>query len=283
MAEGAVNQWERAFRAWPILTATAANKGTITYGDLAGALDLHHRAVRYILAKIQKYCLDEKLPPLTILVVGKGNGQPGTGFIAWDADNLEEGLRQVREYPWQDRRNPFHFAADGSTPEELAERLVAHPDEAEAIYRRVRDRGSAQGIFRSALLLAYDWRCAFCALSLSEALQAAHIVPWRAASFAQRMDPANGLLLCATHHALFDAGVLSLGLDRRVQCDPGLPGHPWNETDHHIASALNGRDIRTPENPRLRPSADALAYLASHPRERKSSPLRSHAALQEAP
>jgi putative restriction endonuclease len=269
MAAGAVNQWERASRAWPILTATAANKVTITYGELADRLRVHHRVISHILSKIQDYCLDERLPPLTILVVGKSNRHPGTGFIAWDTDNLEEGFHRVYEYPWQDRTNPFGFAADGSTPEELAERLIALPDEAEDIYRRVRDRGNVQVIFRWALLRAYDGRCAFCALSLREALQAAHIIPWRAASFSQRMDPSNGLLLCATHHALFDAGILSVGLDRRVQCHPGRPGHAWNDADHQIASALNGRDVRTPRNPRLSPSTDALAYLASHPRDRE--------------
>jgi putative restriction endonuclease len=233
-------------------------------------LGLHHRTVGYFLSPIQDYCLEQKLPPLTILVVGKGNRRPGRGFIAWDIDDPEEGFRRVYEFPWENRSNPFALAADGSTPEELAERLVAHPSEADDIYARVCDRGTAQVVFRQALLRAYDERCVFCGLSLSAALQAAHIIPWRAASPAQRLDPSNGLLLCSTHHALFDAGVLSVGLDRRVRCHPGGgPGHAWNDTDHQVVSALDGRGIRTPQDLRLRPSDEALAYRASHPRSHR--------------
>lgn len=258
-----MNQYERAFRAWPILTTTAANKTTITYGELADRLGVHHRVVSHILSKIQDYCLDEKLPPLTILVVGKSNRHPGTGFIAWDIDNLEEGFSRVYEYPWRDRANPFVLAADGGTPEGLAERLVTHPGEAEDIYARVRDRGNAQVVFRLALLRTYDGRCAFCGLSLRDALQAAHIIPWSIASSAQRLDPSNGLLLCATHHALFDAGILTVGPDSIVHCHPERTSRAWNDTDRQIASALDGCRIRMPRDPRLRPSEAALAYLAA--------------------
>ena len=38
MPNGRVNQFERAFRAWPILTATAAKKSTIAYAGLADYL-----------------------------------------------------------------------------------------------------------------------------------------------------------------------------------------------------------------------------------------------------
>jgi len=41
---------------------------------------------------IQDYCLEEKLPPLTILLVNQ-HGRPGEGFIAWDVDDLDEGYR----------------------------------------------------------------------------------------------------------------------------------------------------------------------------------------------
>jgi len=262
MADRAVNQYQRAFHAWPILTATAAARDTIPYGDLARRMGLHHRTVGYFLGPIQEYCLEEKLPPLTILVVGKYDRRPGAGFRAWDVANPEDGLKLVWGYAWQNRFNPFAFAADGSTPEDLSERLIAQPDEAENIYARVRDRGYAQVVFRLALLRAYNSRCAFCGLSLNVALQAAHIVPWRVATPAQRMDPSNGLLLCSTHHSLFDAGILSVGLDRKVRCHPPTQGsvRAWNSTDHQIASALHQCTIQEPKEMRLRPSDEALMY-----------------------
>ena len=224
MPAAPVNQYERAARAWPILTQTAAAKSTITYGDLSARIGLaHHRPLRFVLGVLQDYCLDAKLPPLTILVINQGQHQPGAGFIAYDIDHWQDGLRLVHDYPWHERPNPFAFADDGSTPEQLAERLVANPDEASVIYGRIRDRGYAQVVFRLALLLAYRRRCAFCSLSLTDALQAAHIIPWSKASVTERMHPSNGLLLCSTHHALFDADILTVGLDRRVACqaEPG--------------------------------------------------------------
>jgi len=60
---GTVNQYERAFRAWPILARVAKEKRKTTYGRLAAALGVHHRVVRYVLSEIQDYCRSEKLPP----------------------------------------------------------------------------------------------------------------------------------------------------------------------------------------------------------------------------
>jgi len=168
-----VNQYERAFRAWSLLTAAAANRSKITYAELADHLDIHPRPIRYVLAVIQDWCLREKKPPLTILVVSQSRGQPGQGFIAWDVNDLDEGYAQVYSFRWSDLANPFAFAAQGVTPEELAHRLVIRPDAAIDVYQQVRNRGFAQVVFRLALLAAYRRRCTFCGLSLTDALQVA--------------------------------------------------------------------------------------------------------------
>ena len=178
-----VNQYERASHAWPVLTTAAANRTTITYTELANELQIHPRPIRYVLAVIQDWCLREKKPPLTILVVNQSRRQPGQGFIAWDTNNLREGYEQVYSFPWSVLSNPFEFADDGSTPEDLAHRLVSNPDNAAEVYARVKNRGFGQVVFRLALLATYRGRCAFCGLSLTDALQAAHIIPWSKASF----------------------------------------------------------------------------------------------------
>jgi putative restriction endonuclease len=177
MPDGPVNQYQRAFRAWPILTATAANRSTITYAELADHLDIHPRPIRYVLSVIQDWCLQEHKPPLTILVVNQ-HGRPGQGFIAWDPSNLGEGYEQVYLFPWSALANPFEFAREGATLEELVHQVVTKPDDAVEVYRRVKDRGVSQAVFRDALMLAYRQQCAFCGLSLKPALQAAHIIPW---------------------------------------------------------------------------------------------------------
>lgn len=76
-----VNQEERAYRAWNVLVGCAETQKTITYKELGDKLGVHHRTCRYFLDCIQNFCLEEKLPPLTILVVNQ-KGILGNGFIA---------------------------------------------------------------------------------------------------------------------------------------------------------------------------------------------------------
>ncbi|WP_158642303.1 HNH endonuclease [Actinomadura sp. WAC 06369] len=256
-----VNQYERAFRTWPFLTTRASQRSKVTYTELAEHLGIHPRPLRYVLAVIQDWCLHEHKPPLTILVVNQSRGQPGQGFIAWDATRLDEGYEEVFAYPWLTLPNPFQFAAQDSTPAELARAVINNPHDAGEVYRKVRDRGIAQVIFRLALLDAYRQQCAFCGLSLKAALQAAHIIPWNDANAEQRISPVNGLLLCSTHHALFDNGILGISIDRRIVCHHAkVPSQRWTDADKRIAADLHGQDVRLPVDVRLWPSDDVLAY-----------------------
>lgn len=107
------NQYERAYRAWPILARVAQKKEKITYGDLANDLGIHHRPVRFLLEEIQSYCRREQLPPLTILVVNQ-SGIIGKGFTAWNIDDLDAGLQKVYAFDWSGIQNPFAFASDGT-------------------------------------------------------------------------------------------------------------------------------------------------------------------------
>ena len=132
------------------------------------------------------------------------------------------------------------------------------------MYQKVRDRGIAQVIFRLALLDAYRQRCAFRGLSLRDALQAAHIIPRGAASAEQRMSLTNGLLLCSTHHAPFDSGILAVSADRKIACHQyKVQGHQWTDADHRAASDLDGQPVRLPADTRLWPSDAAIRIPGS--------------------
>lgn len=122
-----VNQEERAFRAWNVLVEYAVNKETITYKELGDKLNVHHRTCRYFLDCIQNFCLEEKLPPLTILVVNQ-KGEVGNGFIAWDVKNMEEGLKKVFSFNWKNIHNPFAYACYGSTVTDLAKEFTIGTD-----------------------------------------------------------------------------------------------------------------------------------------------------------
>ncbi len=256
-----VNQVERAFRAWPVLVQAAETLETITYGSLAAAIGIHPRAIRYVLGVIQSYCLREKLPPLTILVVSVGDGVPGSGFIAWDADDLDAGMEQVSRYNWHGLQNPFTYASDGSTEEELADVIVKHPSRARDVYAQVKVRGTAQSVFRKALLLIYGSRCAFCGLSFEEALQAAHLIPWSEADDQQRMSPKNGLLLCAVHHHLLDCGYITITRSHEVKyCDPTGKKYIYSRADKAMTIDLHGRKALMPAKDKHWPSENALSY-----------------------
>lgn len=110
----------------------------------------------------------------------------------------------------------------------------------------VRRRGQPQ--FRQMLLAAYVGRCAITGCDATEALEAAHIIPY----FGPDSDhPANGLLLRADIHTLFDIGLIAIDTaTMSVLLSPGLAG-----TAYHT---LAGAKLRLPKEESLTPSKEAL-------------------------
>jgi len=243
-----VNQSQRAFDAWPILVERAISGKTITYKQLGDAIGIHHRTVRYVLGLIQDYCMEEKLPPLTILIVNQ-SGKPGEGFFAWDVDDFDEGFQKVTKYNWRELENPFSFASNGQRYEQLIEVLVNKPDESEAVYAKVKTRGIAQSMFRDALLKSYKNKCAFTKLSFVYGLQAAHIVPWSKSSKSERLDIRNGILLNSFHHALFDNGIVTITEDHKILFfDPEMDDGAYSSFDKLLTVDLHMNDMHLPKN-----------------------------------
>ncbi|MFT6910310.1 MAG: putative restriction endonuclease [Oleiphilaceae bacterium] len=255
----AVNQVERAARAWPVLINRAHKKATITYGELGKALGVHHRAVRFVLGVIQDYCLEVNLPPLTILIVNS-SGLPGSGFIAIDLDSFDEGLQKVYYFDWGSIANPFGFSATGDSYESIVAELIHDPSSSGDVYTRVKARGVKQILFREALLKAYSRRCAFTDISALVTLEACHIVPWSKASHAERLDVRNGLLLNSLHHKLFDCGHITLTTDHRiVYYDPHGEERNYSPLERQLTTGLHGKLIHVPHRLELRPSVECIA------------------------
>jgi hypothetical protein len=108
----------RALQAWIILVGAAMNRQTLTYEGLsvkmyqkkaAGVLDK-------ILGHVAFYCIQQGLPPLTSIVVGKGRGTPGQD-IPLEAVALDGGRERVYAYDWYDEYPP--------TAEQLAAAMQA--------------------------------------------------------------------------------------------------------------------------------------------------------------
>ena len=112
--------------------------------------------------------------------------------------------------------------------ERLVEKMTGHsPEVADATQKfpEGRTRESLvrtrinQGFFRTAVLAAYGTRCCITGLSISQLLNASHIVPW-AIDLKNRTNPRNGLCLNAIHDRAFDCGLLTVLPDLKVKISP---------------------------------------------------------------
>ncbi len=265
MVKRVINWEQRAAAAWPILCIAARNGEPISYKQLANAIGMHHRPLNYLLEVIQKYCITERLPPLTAVVVRQDTKMPSTGFTAWDINDIESGLAEVFAKDWQSLRNPFEVFVSGETTESLTNRLIERPASAADIWSLVKSRGIAQQIFRAALLRLYNYRCAMCEMTFYECLDAAHIIPWTECNHTQRLDLTNGLLLCSNHHRLFDSGWVTIGSSYEVIfMDLDKEDGPYTSADDQASIQIHGKILNLPIDKQFWPS---LNYIAAARRE----------------
>jgi putative restriction endonuclease len=121
--------------------------------------------------------------------------------------------------------------------------------------RRFRDRA-----LRMEVLPQYDHACALCGLRIRwygriEAC-AAHIVPVERGG---TDDVRNALSLCSTHQWSFDRGLWTVD-DHGKAIVVTPPAEASTAVDVGALTALAGRKIAAPKDPRCAPHADALAW-----------------------
>jgi putative restriction endonuclease len=246
---------------WPQLVEAASKRETPTYGQLSPSVQTNPLSMRWALDPIQTYCIEANLPPLSSIVVGATSGLPGTGFIGWRLDDIDTAHQLVFDYDWSQVPNPYEDFGVTDTPDSLAQDLIEHPEKRDEIYAKVKVRGIAQTIFKRALVLAYGQQCAMCRLSFYQALDAAHIIPWSLATPSQRLDPQNGMLLCTSHHRLFDCGFITVTHDGLIRyCDPDMTSGHYSTSDKNLTASLHGKKAHLPSDPTLRPSREALEH-----------------------
>ncbi|ENP8449977.1 hypothetical protein [Vibrio parahaemolyticus] len=107
---------ERAAQIWPLLCFAAKNRQILTYSIVGDLIGVPRFALAQLLEPIQSYCLLNKLPALTVLVVNK-SGEPGLGFIA--AKDLPLEQHKVFEHPWLEIHTP--------SPEDLEQAVLRLP------------------------------------------------------------------------------------------------------------------------------------------------------------
>jgi len=165
------------------------------------------------------------------------------------------GLAWVREW-----RDDGYFILDGLSPQEesfssmsndVATSSEFDPTNIEDARKRIMSsivQRQGQGQFRARLLNAYQGRCAFTGCDASSALEAAHIVPYRGK---ETNLEANGPLLRADLHTLFDLGLITIDSSKMtIILSPSL------SSGHY--SALAGKEVAIPIEPECRPSREAI-------------------------
>jgi hypothetical protein len=109
-------------------------------------------------------------------------------------------------------------------------------------------RRQGQPAFRSRLLAAYGGRCVITGCDVPDAVEAAHITPYRGAA---SNSVNNGIILRADLHTLFDKQLIAINPDsRRVELSQHLAGAAY--------SSFDGKQIRDPEIPSAAPSGQLL-------------------------
>jgi hypothetical protein len=91
----------RAVQAWQILVGIAMKRQTTTYESLSQLM--YNKKAQGVLDKIlghiAYYCIDNHLPALTSIVVGKGRGTPGHD-IPVDLSTIDKEREKVYNFDW---------------------------------------------------------------------------------------------------------------------------------------------------------------------------------------
>jgi putative restriction endonuclease len=112
-----------------------------------------------------------------------------------------------------------------------------------------------QPIFRDRVLIAYETQCALCRLRHRELLDAAHI---REDSAGGEPVVPNGVSMCAIHHRAFDANVLGIRPDHRVEVRHDVLTERDGPTLRYALQGLHGEVIQLPTHRGEWPDPDLL-------------------------
>ena len=147
-------------------------------------------------------------------------------------------------------------AAVRVTGQETADAVWEMPAGPTEVTRTVQAR-RVQGFFRSAVLAAYDNRCAISGLAVPELLNASHIIPW-SENIERRADPRNGICLNALYDRAFDRGLIAFDDDLRVIVSPRLKKAGVCGEAEAALIGIEGRPLNLPR--RFEPDREAMRW-----------------------
>jgi hypothetical protein len=191
-------------------------------------------------------------------IVGLGNVSRSDRAI-WDEFNVnwnQLGVESERVY-----RNLLGDLPDASLGEVGVEPTsVLDLDEistAQTEAQRLQSVRLGQAFFRTTVLASYQERCCICGLPCTSLLIASHIIPW-ASHPALRLDPRNGLCLCALHDKAFDRGLISVNSEFRIIVSRQIERYMPHSIIKAMFIAFCDQAIHLPE--KFRPNPEHLEY-----------------------
>lgn len=102
-----------------------------------------------------------------------------------------------------------------------------------------------QNFFRASVLSGFNQRCCICGLPHPEILIASHIIPWSVREDV-RVNPQNGLCLCASHDLAFERGLIGVGTDFSILlCDRVKKSK--DIASRYLFGAFEGKSILLPD------------------------------------
>ena len=106
MEEHTREQW--AWRLWPLLIFAAKAQTILSYDDVQALTGLARAAVGPIgLGPIAAYCMINKLPILTCLVVEQDSGLPGEGLLKHiPKEDIPAEQHKCFVFNWGDKKKP---------------------------------------------------------------------------------------------------------------------------------------------------------------------------------
>ncbi|MDB5541940.1 MAG: hypothetical protein JWQ89_3667 [Devosia sp.] len=100
----------RTQQVWQILTAhVMMEQGNLTYGELATWMGHKKQAARTLaphLGLLANFCIENNLPCLNTIVVGKASGEPGHAVLMRPGTTVEQEQQAVLEFDWFSVRTP---------------------------------------------------------------------------------------------------------------------------------------------------------------------------------
>lgn len=174
----------------------------------------------------------------------------------WDEFNTDWGELAIESeiaYAQLSSDDPLALT-DVSSERDIEAAEVSKATEAE---RTVRIR-LGQQFFRKVIMSSYASKCCICGMPIPELLIASHIIPWRD-NASLRINPYNGLCLCALHDKGFDRGFITIGTSYEVIIGSDIASYLPTPSVYSGFKIYEGKMISLPD--KFHPRQE---YLAIH-------------------